>query len=92
MSIILHIIFAVISLAVTGLAVGKPTSRRLVVTYISIILTVGSGVLLAVVDHALIARVCTTGLTYLAIEIAAVGVSVYRLRRTEKVIAEGSSE
>lgn len=81
MSIILHIIFALLSIVITGVTAFKPTSRRLITTYVSIVLTVGSGVLLAVFDHTLITRVCTTGLTYLAIEVAAVAYSVYKLRK-----------
>lgn len=76
----LHISIAVASLIITALAAVKPSKSRLRSTAVTIILTIGSGALLAVLDHALILRVCTTGLTYLAIEVAVVGVSVARLR------------
>ncbi len=86
MSIILHVIFAVISLIITAVTAVMPTARRLSVTYVSIFLTLGSGVLLAVLNHALILRVCTTGLTYLAIEVLAVGISLYRIRKSASVV------
>ena len=86
MSIILHVIFAIISLVITGVTAVVPTARRLSVTYVSIFLTLGSGVLLAIFNHALILRVCTTGLTYLAIEVVAVGVSLYRIRKFAAVV------
>ena len=88
MSIILHVIFAVISLIITGVTAVVPTSRRLLVTYVSIFLTLSSGALLAILNHALILRVCTTGLTYLAIEVLAVGFSLYRMRKAA-VVVEG---
>jgi hypothetical protein len=80
MSIFLHITFAILSLIITGITAVVPTTRRLRITAVSIVLTVGSGVMLAVVNHALILHVCTTGLTYLAIESVGVIYSVNRLR------------
>lgn len=80
--IYLHILLACLSIIVTGKTMFSPGVRSIVFSVVSIVLTLGSGALLAAVDHTVIARVCMAGLLYLVCESAGIGYSLVRLRKT----------
>lgn len=81
MSLVLHIMFAIASLAITGVTMFVPSQSRVRIVAGSIALTIGSGVYLGVMNHAIIAHVCTSGLTYLALETVGVAFAVRRMKR-----------
>jgi len=67
MIITLHILIALVSMAITTVAFVRPTRRLLYINYGFIGLTIASGVYLTVLSPAHMIETCTVGLTYLAV-------------------------
>jgi hypothetical protein len=63
--LLIHIIIAVASLALTGWAYLSPSKRKLYSSYISVFLTLGTGFFLVMSKPAHMTQTCITGLIYL---------------------------
>lgn len=63
--LLLHIIIALSSIGVTGVAFLNPSKAKLNIGYFFVALTLITGVYLMIVGHANLIRTCVTGLIYL---------------------------
>jgi hypothetical protein len=68
----LHVLLAIASLTYITYSLIRPTRKQLSFSYGMVILTLISGILLAVINPAHITQVCTSGILYLAV--ASVGI------------------
>lgn len=67
MIILIHVIIALLSIAIASFTFFKPTLKKLIVSYGFILGTVASGTYLLVTIPSHILQSCLTGLTYLTI-------------------------
>ncbi|HEY8999184.1 MAG TPA: hypothetical protein VIM53_02600 [Candidatus Saccharimonadales bacterium] len=79
MLIVLHILSALSSLAVTTVAVVRPSATALRVDALLTAFTMMSGTALVVMSHAHMLSACATGLAYLSFALSGLLVSRYRL-------------
>jgi len=82
MLIILHIAVALLGLVCAALSAIRPNRRYLRATLALTTLTLYSGALLVVRDHASLAGACFSGLTYLAAVAVSVTVGYWRLSKS----------
>ncbi len=64
---VLHVILAVISLAVATYNLYRPASSRLKLSYVLAAATLSSGVMLIFINNASVLRTCITGLLFFAL-------------------------
>ncbi len=81
MIILLHVIIAITSIICTTALAFAPSKRKMHLSQALIALTLASGTYLVISMHASLVSSCITGLTYLAVALAGVGVGAYRLAR-----------
>jgi hypothetical protein len=67
MMLLLHILIALTSIVVSGLAYAKPDKRRLTVSYGLVVATLTTGTYLVASAPAHLASACASGLIYLGI-------------------------
>jgi hypothetical protein len=82
MLIVLHIAVALAGLVCAALSAVRPTRRRLRATLALTGLTLYSGALLVVQDHASLAGACMSGLTYLVAVGISAAVGYWRLSKS----------
>jgi hypothetical protein len=81
MTLILHIIIALSSLVVTGIAYVAPSNIKLRLAYVLVALTVASGSYLIVAKPAHMVAACAEGLVYLAIVMVGIVLARGKLAR-----------
>lgn len=75
MILLTHIIIALASVAFTTVLFAAPSKRAFFINYLLIGLTVGSGTVLVVADHAAMLQACESGLSYIVIVAALTAVA-----------------
>lgn len=69
--LVIHIVIAIVSLIWATVTYLKPSATKLRFSYGFTGAVVLTGILLVVLNHAVIVQACTSGLTYLAISLSA---------------------
>ena len=90
MTILIHIIIALASIGVAGLALFKPNVKNLALSYSLIAATVASGSYLIIVSSSNILHSCLVGLAYLAVATTLTIATHVRVRRFASVAALNS--
>ncbi len=67
MVILIHVIIALMSIAITSVVYFKPSIKRLALSYLFILSTVGSGTFLLLSSPSNILKSCLVGLLYLTV-------------------------
>jgi len=81
--LITHLIIAISSLIVTGLALFKPSKNYINISRALVGFTLLSGTILVVQTHAPLLSACQTGLIYLAISLIGIKIASKRLSTLE---------
>lgn len=81
MIILIHIITAIISLIISTVTLFSPTQEKLLNSFVFIVMTVGSGLLLAISNPASLLRTCVIGVFYLCFVITVSALSIQKLRK-----------
>ena len=84
MVLLTHIIIALASIAFTAVLFAAPSKRTFFINYLLMGLTIASGTVLVVMDHAAMLKACESGLSYLVIVAALTAVARrrYSLKQT----------
>ena len=84
MVLLTHIIIALASIAFTAVLFAAPSKRTFFINYLLMGLTIASGTVLVVMDHAAMLQACESGLSYLVIVAALTAVARrrYSLKQT----------
>ena len=83
MIILLHVIIALTSIVSTTLLAFIPSRLKMGVSFGLIGATLASGTYLVISTHSSLVSSCLTGLAYLSVALAGVGVGAYRMARQE---------
>ena len=83
MIILLHVIIALTSIVSTTVLAFIPSRFKMRVSFGLIAATLASGTYLVVSTHSPLVSSCLTGLAYLSVALAGVGVGAYRMARQE---------
>jgi hypothetical protein len=81
MILLLHIVIALSSIALSGFAYARPTQGKLRGTYTLVVATLATGTYLVIAQPAHMASACVSGLTYLAVVGVAIGAAQRKLAR-----------
>jgi hypothetical protein len=84
MVILLHVIAALSSIALSGYSVIRPQKSRIRLSYILVGFTLGSGTYLIVSQHARMLQTCISGLVYLAFNFSCLTFAVHRLNQAKE--------
>lgn len=79
MLLLAHVIIALSSLVLTGLAYIRPTQEKLRVSYALVGLTLASGTVLVITTHSPLLSSCVTGLVYLGIVLSGIIATRHKL-------------
>lgn len=79
MTLILHILIALTSLAYAGYVFFSPSKTKLRISYALVTLTLISGTYLVVTMHSPLLSACTTGLVYLSVVMSGLAAAHRRL-------------
>ena len=82
MIVLIHVLIALVSLAVTAAVCFWPSLRLLRVSGLLIAATLGSGTYLVVSMHAALLSACVSGLAFLAVSLAGAVYARHRLSRS----------
>jgi len=85
MLLVTHVLIALSSIVVTGLAYISPSQRKLYSSYSLVGLTLASGTILVITTHSPLLSSCMTGLAYLAVVMFGI-VATQRKLATQKTI------
>jgi hypothetical protein len=81
MVLVLHILIALSSIAVSSLALADPSVNKLRLSYGLVAATLASGTYLVISTHARILSACITGLAYTGLVLSLISVARYRLAK-----------
>lgn len=79
MMILLHVLIALSSIALSSLTAIVPSKRKIYGSSLLVALTLATGTYLVIAMHAPMLRTCLTGLAYLAVALSGVIVGYRRL-------------
>lgn len=82
--ILLHVIIALMSIAVAGLNLFNPSKSKLRLNYLLIASTLASGTYLVAHEHSSMLQACASGLVYLAIVSSGVIPARIRLAKNDE--------
>lgn len=85
MVILIHVIIALMSIGIASFVYFKPSVKRLVVSYLFILGTVGSGTFLIIASSSNILKSCLVGLLYLTVVSIVTIATHIRVRRLAEV-------
>lgn len=74
----IHITLALASILYLAILLFSKKSHGLVVAYLSVVATLGSGALLMIIKPETLSHVCVSGTVYLVVAIAAISFAKYR--------------
>lgn len=81
--LILHLIFALTSIVVTGFALISPSIKKQYASYSLIAGTIATGTVLTISSHSHLLQACMSGLVYLAVVGGLSAAAYYRLVRVK---------
>lgn len=84
MVVLLHVVIALASLLAVTYSLFRPSTKSIVINYLSIAATVISGLALVMIEPARMLHACLAGLAYLALTITVSVMVQIRVARTEK--------